>query len=194
MVDLLTYGYLGVLVFSFLINLIPFMSPSNLIIAGVAAIALPQSPPIFVGILVALSAASAKLLHFYLAFFTNKFLSKDKKERLTAYKRKMKFAGPILLLLAAVSPVPDDPIVIPLGLMRYNPIKFFVIYLFGKTIITVIGAYMGSFVSVSLMDVIGGTNLLIISVVSTIVITYVMMKVDLEKILDSRLFKVGGVE
>ena len=31
MVDLLSYGYLGVLTFSFLINLIPFTSPFNLI-------------------------------------------------------------------------------------------------------------------------------------------------------------------
>jgi membrane protein YqaA with SNARE-associated domain len=170
------------------------MSPSNLIIAGVAAMAVPQSSPLFIGIFVAFSAALAKLLHFYLAFFTTTFLSKERKQRLVTYGRKMKFAGPILLLLAAVSPIPDDPVVIPLGLMRYNPLKFFGIYFFGKVIITVIGAYMGSFVSISLMDIIGGTNLLIISVVSTIVITYVMMKVDLKKVLGSKLFKEDGVE
>jgi membrane protein DedA with SNARE-associated domain len=66
---LTTYGYLGVFVVSLGVNLIPFSSPSNLVIAGATTFLLPQMNPLFVGLVVAVAASAAKTGHYYVAAY-----------------------------------------------------------------------------------------------------------------------------
>ena len=41
------------------------------------------------------------------------------------------------------NPLPDEPVVIPLGLMKYSPTKFFSAYFLGKLTIAITGAFIG---------------------------------------------------
>lgn len=66
---LTTYGYLGVFVVSLGVNLIPFSSPSNLVIAGATTFLLPQMNPLLVGLAVAVAASAAKTGHYYVAAY-----------------------------------------------------------------------------------------------------------------------------
>lgn len=179
--DLLSLGYVGVFLLSFALNMLPFMSPSNIVLAGALALSLPWANPFLIGLLVALASSSAKLIHFYTAFFIGKTLSPERKAKLEKYSGKTGKIGSVLLFIAAASPIPDEPIVIPLGLLKYSPVKFFAIFLSGKMIITVSGAYLGSHISLTLTDLVGNPFMVIISLVSTIVVAYVLMKVNLEK-------------
>lgn len=187
--ELLNFGYFGIFLISFIINMLPFVGPSNIVLAGALALSLPWANPFLLGILVALAASSAKLVYFYTAYFIGKNLSPEKREKLGHYSSRTGKVGGILLFLAAVSPIPDETIVIPLAFLKYSVIKFFTIFMSGKMIITIIGAYLGSSISLNLSNLIGNYSMIIISLISTILITYFMMKFDLRKPL-ARLIKV----
>ncbi len=192
MIDLFTLGYLGVFMFSFLLNMLPFMSPSNIIIAGVAGANLPWADPIIVGFLIAVAAALAKLIHFCVTFFAGKAL-KFSESRLEGYRQKAGRFGPLLIFLAAVSPIPDDPVIIPFGLMKYNPLKFFLFYFAGKMIVTTVGAELGSTISLTLVDVLGSPALAGISGALTLAATYVLAKVDVEEATEHVLYRLRRI-
>jgi uncharacterized membrane protein YdjX (TVP38/TMEM64 family) len=172
-------GYVGIFIFSFTLNLLPFMSPSNILVAGVAAVAFPHASVLLIGFLVALASSIAKLIHYYAAFFAGNFLDDARKARLQAYSRRVGDVGSMLLFVAAISSIPDDPIIIPLGLTRFNPVKFFVVFFSGKILVTMLGAYFGSQTSLALTDLIGSPAVIGGSIVLTIVVTYLLVKYDL---------------
>ena len=66
---LMTYGYLGVFAVSIALNLLPFTSPSNLIIAGAVAFLFPAMNPILIGLTVAIAASLSKTAHYYVASY-----------------------------------------------------------------------------------------------------------------------------
>ncbi len=177
---LLALGYAGVLAISFGLNLIPFASPSNLVIAGAIAALMPSMNPALIGLIVAVAASAAKIIHFYTASLLGARLSAEKKGRLSKYAEKIGKWGLVGAFLVAATPIPDDPVVIPLGLARYNAFRFFVAYFFGKLTITVFGAYAARFATVSLEEWIGGAPLLILSLALTVGVLSAMFKYDPE--------------
>jgi membrane protein DedA with SNARE-associated domain len=174
---------------SFGFNLIPFAGPSNLLIASTAAIGLIGADAgtlMLVGVAVALASALAKGVHYMITFFVSGHLSQKRQEKLNADARIVKrWAFPLLYLVAA-TPLPDEPVVIPLGLMKYNPGKFFSAYFLGKYTIAVLGVFIGREASQFLEGWLTPDQMfvssIVISVVLTVAITYLLLKVDLQKL------------
>jgi len=180
----------SLLAVSFGINMIPFASPSNLLIASNAAV-LVDADPLSIGAIVALGATCAKLVHYIVSFFIGKHVGEQRRDRLdTAAARARRWAFPAVLI-AAATPIPDDPVIIPLGLMKYSPAKFTLAYLAGKFSITVLGAYLGGVGDQFLSGYISQLALATISIVSTVAITIVLLKVDLSGIAERILKRVG---
>lgn len=184
--------FLVVFVFSFGVNLIPFAGPSNLLIptwfpnilVGADAVTL-----ILVGVMVALGAALAKSIHYLVTFFISGHLGKEKRERLDQDAAKVrKFAMPLLYAVAA-TPLPDEPIIIPLGLMKYSPAKFFTAYFLGKLTIGIAGAFLGSTVETTFAGWLDPITMAVISIALTIVITIILLKVDIGKLAEKYLKK-----
>lgn len=136
-------GYFGLLVVCFIINMIPFLSPSNMVLAGAAMLLLPGYNPILVGIIVAISATSAKLIHFFVVRGSRIVLSEERLQSLDAEKQRVEKWGALALFIAAASPVPDDPLIVYVGLTKYNTLKFTVSYFIGKVAVTIAGALIG---------------------------------------------------
>jgi len=141
-------GYFGLLLICFLINMIPFLSPSNMVLAGAAMLLLPSFNPIIVGIIVAISATTAKLIHFFVVRGSRVVLSDERLASLDSEKQRVEKWGAIALFIAAASPVPDDPLIVYVGLTKYgltkyNSVKFTVSYFIGKVIVTILGALIG---------------------------------------------------
>jgi membrane protein YqaA with SNARE-associated domain len=65
-------------------------------------------------------------------FFVSKHLNEQRQKRLNTDAQKVRRWAFLLLFAAAATPIPDEPIIIPLGLMKYSPTKFFVSYFLGK--------------------------------------------------------------
>jgi membrane protein DedA with SNARE-associated domain len=172
-------------------NLIPFAGPSNLLIASTAAIGLGNadaSTLVLIGVSIALGAALAKGIHYMVTFFISGHLSPKRQARLDADAAKIKRWAMPLLFLVAASPLPDEPVVIPLGLMKYSPAKFFLSYFLGKLTIAVAGAFIGQEASNLFSGWLSPEVIVAISIILTIVITIILLKVDLGKLAE-RFFK-----
>lgn len=175
------YELLGVLLTSFFLNLIPFAGPSNLLIASNAAL-MVNADSLSIGFLVAVGSASAKLIHYIVTFFVSGFIGGERRKRLDAESLKVKRWAFLALFVAAATPIPDEPVIIPLGLLKYNVVKFYLAFFLGKLLITIIGAYIGEVGGEVLTSVISQEILVVISIVLTIVVTVVMLKVDVGKV------------
>jgi membrane protein DedA with SNARE-associated domain len=170
---------------SFGFNLIPFAGPSNLFIASNAALMLNAIDPstlVAIGFLVALGAALAKSVHYLVTFFVSKHLSEKQRQRLDAEALKIRRWAFLLLFAAAATPIPDEPVVIPLGLLKYSPTKFFAAFFLGKLSITVVGAFLGSWTKSTFSEWLSPEAMIVLSIVLTVVITVILLKVDVGKL------------
>ena len=170
-------------------NLIPFAGPSNLLIASNAALTMSNPDTatlLIIGLLVALASAIAKGVHYMVTFFVSGHLGEKRRQKLDTDAAKIKRWAFALLFIVAATPLPDEPVVIPLGLMKYSPVKFFGAYFLGKLTIAVAGAFLGNFAGDFLSAWFTPTQTLIlsivVSVVLTVVITIALFKVDWEKL------------
>jgi uncharacterized membrane protein YdjX (TVP38/TMEM64 family) len=173
---------IGVLVSSFLINLIPFAGPSNLLIASNASLLVPTADPFTLGFLVAAGATLAKSVHYIVTFFVGKHLGEKRRKRIDAEAVKVKRWAFLLLYIAAATPIPDEPVIIPLGLMKYSPAKFFTAYFLGKISITIVGAYLGTVAGSYFSSWLSPEAMIVVSVTLTIIVTVILLKVDLGKL------------
>ena len=181
------YELLSILLTSFVFNIIPFAGPSNLLIASNAAM-IVKAEPLTIGFLVALGSTSAKFIHYVVTFFIRGLIGEKRRERIDATGLKFKRWAFLALFVVAATPLPDEPVIIPLGLMKYNPAKFCLAYFAGKLSITIIGAYLGTLSQEFLVPFIGQEILIVASIVLTIVVTKVLLKVDVMKIAE-KIFK-----
>ena len=141
--NMILEGYFGLFIICFLINMIPFLSPSNLVLAGAAMLLLPAFNPIFVGVVIAISATAAKLIHFFIVRGSRMVLSEERLKSLDSEEQRVKKWGAFALFIAAASPVPDDPLIVYVGLAKYSTWKFIISYFIGKVAVTILGAVIG---------------------------------------------------
>ena len=165
---------------SFLLNIIPFAGPSNLFIASNAALLVASADPFTIGFIVASGSASAKFIHYLVTFFAGKYIGEKRRKNLDAAGLVLKKWAMLVLFAVAATPLPDEPVVIPLGLIRYNPAKFLLAYFAGKLIVGVAGAYLGRFYHEVFLSTMSDQLLMIISIVVTIVITIALLRIDFE--------------
>ena len=144
--DMISQGYAGLFIICFTINMIPFLSPSNMVLAFAAVLIFSIIGPvglgdaILIGIVVAITATLAKLIHFYIVRGSRAVLSEERLKSLDSEKRRVEKWGAIALFIAAASPVPDDPLIVYVGLTKYNTTKFILSYFTGKVTVTIAGA------------------------------------------------------
>ena len=149
--DMISQGYVGLFIICFAINMIPFLSPSNMVLAGAAVLTLSILGPVgiaealLIGIIVAITATLAKLIHFYVVRGSRVVLSEERLKSLDSEKARVEKWGALALFIAAASPVPDDPLIVYVGLTKYNTVKFLLSYFTGKVAVTIAGAIIALF-------------------------------------------------
>lgn len=178
----------GILLTSFLLNIIPFAGPSNLLIASTIALKFTDVDPLMIGFLVAFGAASAKFIHYLVMFFAGRYIGEKRLKRIEAASPKLRKWAPIALFVVAATPIPDEPVIVPLGLIRYNPGKLFVAYFLGKLVVGVAGAYFGVFTHHVLGSMVDENVLIALSIALTVIVTVILLKVDVSKLAE-RIFK-----
>ncbi len=181
---LFTITFIITFLVAFGLNLVPFFGPSNLLIASTAAIGLVNADAtalLIIAFLIAFAAALAKGIHYLITFFVSGHLSEKSQKQLDIKAGKIRHWAFLLLYLAAATPIPDEPVVIPLGLMKYSPPKFFLSYFLGKITITIAGAFLGSLVEANFSGLLSPLEMVAISIALTIIITILMFKVDIGK-------------
>jgi len=141
--DLILQGYLGLFVACFIINMIPFLSPSNMVLAGVATLLLPTLGWFPIGVIVAVASTLAKFIHYYVVRGSRIVLSEKRLQSIDRERQRVEKWGALALFIAAASPVPDDPLIVYVGITEYNIPKFLASYFTGKVAVTLAGALIG---------------------------------------------------
>ncbi|RDE16842.1 MAG: hypothetical protein C4K47_00865 [Candidatus Thorarchaeota archaeon] len=170
--QLILQGYLGLLLACFIINMIPFLSPSNMVLAGVAAVLMPSMVWLAIGVIVAVAATLAKTVHYGIVRFSRKAMSERLLKSVDLEKARAEKWGGLALFLAAASPFPDDPVVVYTALTRYSIVKFILTYFAGKVTVTSAGALIG-YVAGGLLE---GAPVILASLVLTALIMGFLLK------------------
>jgi len=174
------FGYLGIFVISFIgaVSVI-FPVPYTLVIYLSGA----MLDPVFVALSGGLGAAIGEFSGYALGYYGRAIVNEQRQKKMDYMVKLFDKYGPVSIFLFALTPLPDDLLFIPLGVMRYPFWKAFVPALLGKTLMTYILAYSGQ-QSIELIEtVFGGSGWLgtIITVVLLIAIIVAMIKIDWEK-------------
>ncbi len=184
------FGYLGILLISFVGSLVVFV-PIPYFPVLITAAFNSNLDPTLIALSSTIGAVSAKLIIFYASYYGRNILSSKIKGKMVPLQRLLGRYGGIGAFIAAVSPIPDDIVYIPLGLTKYSPWKFAVATFLGKFLqneIFVLGAiYFGKPFVTNLMsssiDIEYPIVVTIASIAALVVIIYFVLKVDWAKII-----------
>ena len=94
--------------------------------------------------------------------------------------------GPLAIFLFALTPLPDDLLFIPLGIMRYKFIKAFIPALLGKILMIYILAYFGRTGANVILLIFGEGNMWVGMAVTAVLLAIVLVllfRIDWEKVL-----------
>ena len=184
-------GYLGLALVSFFGSLIPFVPFPSFILLATMSIG-NQFDLNFLALISAVLSTIAKQIIFYLSYGGRKIITKKTRERIKPFERLVKRYGAAAAFTAAATPIPDDLIYVPLGLAKYNPLKFFVSTLAGKIVLGYAIVYISRELGLSYIDPLIGQITDIGTVYVSVAIFTVMMTVAVVLILRLNWAKILG--
>lgn len=127
-------GYIGLALVSFFGSLIPFVPlPSFIFLATMAAG--DKFNIHYLVLISAITATVAKQIIFLISYGGRKMMNAKTRTRMKPFERLVKRYGAAAAFVAAATPIPDDLIYVPLGLARYNPVRFFISTFVGKIVL-----------------------------------------------------------
>jgi membrane protein DedA with SNARE-associated domain len=183
-------GYVGILVISFVSSLIPFV-PIPYFPVLITASFNPNFNPHIISIVSALGIVGAKTIIFFISYYGRKILSDKTKKRMRPLQNLVSRYGWFGAFIAALTPIPDDIVYIPLGLAKYNPWKFATATFAGKFLMNESIVWGSIFLgrpfveNILSSDTTDQTSLIIAAIVSTIVlaiVVYFSLRIDWAKV------------
>jgi membrane protein DedA with SNARE-associated domain len=140
--------------------------------------------PVLIAIAGGAGSALGEISGYALGYAGTTIVSDERRRKMDYFLRLFRRHGAVAIFIFAVTPLPDDLLFIPLGIMRYNFLKAFIPCLLGKMVMCFALAYGGCLSIGFIEDVLGGSGGMITTIVSTIfliVIVFLMYKIDWEK-------------
>lgn len=132
---------------------------------------------------------------YILGYYGRSVISEKRQRKMDYMMRVFNHYGPIAIFLFALTPLPDDLLFIPLGILRYKFAKAFVPCFLGKLLMCSILAYSGRWYYGILSIVFGEhtweVELLtsIITAIALVLIILAMLKIDWEKVFEKYMAK-----
>lgn len=186
----LNNGYWGAFIISLLGNstiLISIPYPTAIFVLGSLGL-----NPLLLGLISGLASAVGEVVAYLFGLGGRQLLGRkyiEKFKSIDNYLRRKPRAVPIILYLFAATPIPDDIILIPLGMMKYKFWKAFIPVTLGKITHSLIFALLGR----GSLKLIQSTFLteqgLLLSVTSFLLIIiaiYLVIKIDWAKIFSKK--------
>jgi len=175
------YSYLGV----FLVSLIGALSVVFPIPYTIIIYLLGRSlDPYIIAIAGGLGSAVGELSGYILGYYGRAVVSEERKRKMDFMLRIFNRYGAAAIFVFALTPLPDDLLFIPLGIMRYKFVKAFIPTFLGKTLmcftlamagrlsVTIIAGFIGE----------GGWVETIITTVLLVLVIVIILKVDWEDV------------
>ncbi len=175
------YGYFGVFLISLIGSLsIVFPVPYTLIIYLVGTFLDPLSIAIAGG----LGSALGEVSGYILGYYGRAVVSEERQKKMDFMLRMFSRYGTPAIFIFALTPLPDDLLFIPLGIMRYRFIKAFIPCVLGKFSMCLVLAIGGRLSIGFVRDLFGGGGwwTTLATTVILIVIVAIILRVDWEKL------------
>jgi membrane protein YqaA with SNARE-associated domain len=199
----LQYGYFGV----FLISLIGALSiifpiPYTVIIFTLGGLRVGEAwvfEPLWIAVAAGIGSAIGEFSGYLLGVGGRKVISEKYKKKMDFLVKVFNKYGSITIFLFALTPLPDDLLFIPMGVMRYSIIKAFIPALIGKFFMNLIVAYSGRFSIQIIRDIFGVESDwisaligMVIAIALLIIVFVIMFKVNWEKYFEKYVTKEEG--
>jgi membrane protein DedA with SNARE-associated domain len=184
------FGYPGIFLISFIGSIIVFVPVPYFPVLITAAFNKNLDPHL-ISLFSAIGAVSAKLIIFYASYYGRNILSPKVRARMLPLQRLLSKYGWGGAFVAALTPIPDDLVYIPLGLAKYSPWKFATATFAGKFLfneVLVLGAvYFGKpFIDKIMSDTSTPVSLVIGTILTVTVIglmIYLSYKINWDRII-----------
>jgi membrane protein YqaA with SNARE-associated domain len=181
-----SYGYFGIFLISLLGALsIFFPLPYTVVIFTLGGV----FDPFLIAISAGLGSAVGEFSGYLLGFYGRRVISAERRRKMEFMVKVFDRFGPITIFLFALTPLPDDLLFIPLGIMHYNLARAFIPALIGKMSMNFIVAYSGRYAIQIIKDIFGeGSDWIavllggLMGIELLIIIMFVMFKIDWEKV------------
>jgi len=149
--------YFGILIITFFASIIVFIPVPYFPVLFAAGVDQNLDPHL-VSLFSAVGAVIAKLIIFYVSYYGRNILSTKTKKRMLPLQKLLSKYGWPAAFAAALTPIPDDVVYIPLGLAKYNPAKFAVATLSGKFILNEFIVFGSVFLGRPVVEVLTSEN------------------------------------
>lgn len=179
------YGYFGF----FLISLIGALSIFVPIPYTVIIFALGNTfEPFWIAVAAGIGSAVGEFSGYLLGLGGRRVISGRYKKKMEFLVKVLNRFGSVVIFLFALTPLPDDLLFIPLGVMRYSIVRAFVPALIGKFCMNLMVAYSGRF-SIQIIEDFFGIESdwvsaligMVLAIALLVIVFVTMFKVDWEK-------------
>lgn len=179
------FSYLGV----FLVSLLGAMSivvpiPYTLVIFWLGQ---AGWDPIMLMISGGVGSAIGELAGYLLGYYGRRLVSEERQKKMDYLLKVLGKYSPAAIFLFALTPLPDDLLFIPLGMLRYNVVKAFIPALFGKLLMAYLVAYFGKVGGDFIIGFFGDEGSWIGALITSallIIGVVILYRIDWEKVLD----------
>jgi len=144
-------GYLGLAIVSFFGSLIPFVPLPSFILLATMSVG-DKFNLHYLVLISALTATVAKQIIFLISYGGRRIIAEETRKRMRPFERLVKRYGAAAAFVAAATPIPDDLVYVPLGLAKYNPLRFFISTLLGKIVLSYIIVLLSHYFGVNYVE------------------------------------------
>ncbi len=185
------YGYFGIIIIALIGALSIFVPiPYTVVIftlGGFKSGGAYVFDPVWIALAAGLGSAIGEFSAYLVGLGGRKAIGDRYKKKMDTLVKVFNRYGPIVIFIFALTPLPDDLIFIPLGVMRYSVLKAFGAALIGKISMNFIVAYCGR-LSIQVINSIFGVDSdwisaligMALALVLLAVVFVIMFKVDWE--------------
>jgi len=179
-----TYGYTGAFFISIFGNFTVFF-PVPFVVTIYAFGATLN--PFLLGLVCGIGSTIGEFSAYLIGRGGRRVIDERYGKRLETAKLLVQKYGMTIIFLFAVLPLPDDLILIPLGMIKYSLKRAMVAMFLGKFIMCTAVAYAGRYSYSIIMDVFASSGWFgeVASTVLLVIVIYVMLKVDWVRFIDS---------
>lgn len=179
------YGYFGAFLISIFGNFTVFFPiPYAITIYAFGSVL----NPLILGLTCGLGSTIGEFSAYMVGWGGRAILEERYGGRLESAKLLVEEYGMLAIFLFALLPLPDDLILIPLGVLRYDLRKALISMLIGKTLMCTCVAYAGKYSYSIVAEIFASSGMLggVVSVILLAIILYGMIKIDWTKLIRVR--------
>jgi membrane protein YqaA with SNARE-associated domain len=147
--------------------------------------------PWIVGIIAGLGATLGEMTGYLLGYGGGRMIDESQRDSFSEYIRRHPRATPLVIWFLAITPLPDDVLIVPLGAAKYPWWKVVLPQIIGKSMFMIAVAFFGRISFETIGDVISSYNpasilsrgIEVIALLLVIVAIYLLVRIDWKELI-----------